>query len=141
MAVNFSGFDELMNDLKNLGNVGNKIGRQAVQEGAQIVLKQQKSDAPRDANSNNHGSDELNIAKIKKYAKSGTVVARIGITSENWEKVKGLYFNHYGFEHHISGKFVAPHVGWMNDSFKKCKEKAAKTMLDIASSEIDKILK
>lgn len=33
------------------------------------------------------------------------------------------------------------HVGWMTDSFKKCKEKAAKAMLDIASKEIDKILK
>lgn len=36
---------------------------------------------------------------------------------------------------------INTHVGWMNDSFKKCKDKATKVMIDIASKEIDKILK
>lgn len=37
MAIEFSGFDELVNDLNNLGAIGNKIGKQAVEEGAKIV--------------------------------------------------------------------------------------------------------
>lgn len=141
MSVELSGFDELVNDLNNLGTIGNKIGRKAVEEGAKIVLEQQKKDAPRDKNDSKHGADKLDITEIKKYAKSGTVVGRVGISSDNWEFTKGLYFNHYGFEHYKSGKMVNVHVGWMNDSFKKCKEKAAKVMIDIASKEIDKILK
>ena len=36
---------------------------------------------------------------------------------------------------------INTHVGWMDDSFKKCKERATKVMIDIASKEIDKILK
>ena len=140
MSVELSGFDELISDLNNLGAIGNKIGRKAVEEGAKIVLEQQKKDAPR-SDDNDHGADKLDITEIKKYAKSGTVVGRVGISSDNWEFTKGLYFNHYGFEHYKSGKMVDVHVGWMNDSFKKCKDKAAKIMIDIASKEIDKILK
>ena len=140
MAVKFNGFDEFINDLNNLGTIGNKIGKQAVEEGAKIVLRQQKRDAPRDKD-NVHGADKLDITEIKKYSKSSTCIARIGISSENWEFTKGLYFNHYGFEHYKSGKMINVHVGWMNDSFKKCKEKAAKAMMDVASKEIDKILK
>lgn len=140
MSVELSGFDELISDLNNLSTLGNKIGRKAVEEGAKIVLEQQKKDAPR-SDDNDHGADKLDITEIKKYAKSGTVVGRVGISSDNWEFTKGLYFNHYGFEHYKSGKMVDVHVGWMNDSFKKCKEKAAKVMIDIASTEIDKILK
>lgn len=140
MSIELSGFDELINNLNNLGTIGNKIGKKAIEEGAKIVLEQQKRDAPR-SNDSDHGADKLDITEIKKYAKSGTVVGRIGISKDNWEFTKGLYFNHYGFEHYKSGEMVNVHVGWMNDSFKKCKEKAAKVMIDIASKEIDKILK
>ena len=40
-----------------------------------------------------------------------------------------------------NGKMINTHVGWIDDSFKKCKDKAAKVIIDIASKEIDKILK
>ena len=92
MSVELSGFDELISDLNNLGAIGNKIGRKAVEEGAKIVLEQQKKDAPR-SDDNDHGADKLDITEIKKYAKSGTVVGRVGISSDNWEFTKGLYFN------------------------------------------------
>ena len=141
MAIETSGFDEFVNDLNNLGNIGNKIGKKAVEEGAQIVLKQQKQDAPRDKNDNEHGADKLEIDDIKKYANSESVIARIGITKENWQFTKSLYFQHYGFEHWKSKEMITPHVGWMNDSFKKCKDKATKTMVEVVNKEIDKILK
>ena len=140
MAIELNGFDELISDLNNLGSIGNKIGKQAIEEGAKIVLEQQKKDAPRSGD-DDHGADKLDITEIKKYTKSGTVVGRVGISSDNWEFTKGLYFNHYGFEHYKSGKMVDVHIGWMNDSFKKCKEKASEKIIDIASKEIDKILK
>ena len=141
MSVEFSGFDELINDLNNLGNIGNKIGKQAIEEGAKIVLEQQKKDAPRDVNNSKHGADKLDITEIKKYSKSGTVVGKVGISAENWEEAKHLYFNNYGYELWKNGKMINTHVGWIDDSFKKCKDKAAKVIIDVASKEIDKILK
>ncbi|CUN86867.1 HK97 gp10 family phage protein [Clostridium disporicum] len=140
MAIEFSGFDELVNDLNNLGTIGNKIGRQAVEEGAKIVLEQQKKDAPRDVNDSNHGADKLDITEIKKYSKSGTVVGKVGISAENWEECKHLYFQNYGYELWKNGKMVNTHVGWIDDSFKKCKDKATEKMIEIAKQEIDKIL-
>lgn len=139
MSVEFSGFDELINDLNNLGNIGNKIGKKAVEEGAKIVLEQQKKDAPRDAD-NEHGADKLDITEIKKYSKSGTVVGKVGISAENWEECKHLYFQNYGYELWKNGKMVNTHVGWIDDSFKKCKDKATEKMIEIAKQEIDKIL-
>lgn len=141
MAIKLSGFDELVNDLNNLGAIGNKIGKQAIEEGAKIVLEQQKKDAPRDTDNSKHGADQLDITEIKKYSKSGTVVGKVGISSKNWGDCKHLYFHHYSYELWKNGKTITTHVGWMNDSFKKCKDKATKAMIDIASKEIDKILK
>lgn len=90
MSVEFSGFDELINDLNNLGDVGNRIGKKAVAEGSKIVLEQEKKDSPRDAKSNEHGADKLKVTKIKRYPKSGTVVGKVGIDSSNWEDCKHL---------------------------------------------------
>lgn len=140
MAIELNGFDELISDLNNLGSIGNKIGKQAIEEGAKIVLEQQKKDAPRSGD-DDHGADKLDITEIKRYAKSGTTIGRVGISKDNWEFTKGLYFNHYGFEHYKSGKMVDVHIGWMSESFKKCKDKASEVIMDIASKEIDKILK
>lgn len=140
MSISFSGFDDLINDLNNLGAIGNKIGKKAVEEGAKIVLEQQKKEAPRDADDNEHGADKLDITEIKKYSKSGTVVGRVGISAENWEEAKHLYFQNYGYELWKNGKMVNTHVGWIDDSFKKCKDKATEKMIEIAKQEIDKIL-
>lgn len=143
MSVEFSGFDELVNDLNNLGAIGNKIGKKAVEEGAKIILEQQKKDAPRDADAddNEHGADKLDITEIKKYAKSGTVVGKVGISAENWEQCEHLYFQNYGYELWKNGKMITTHVGWINDSFKKVKDKASEKIIEIAKQEIDKILK
>lgn len=90
MGIEFSGFDDLINDLNNLGAIGNKIGKKAVEEGAKIVLEQQKKDSPKDSDNNDHGADKLDITEIKKYSKSGTVVGKVGISAENWEECKHL---------------------------------------------------
>lgn len=140
MAIELSGFDELINDLNNLGNIGNKIGKQAVEGASKIILQQQKKDAPRDADNSKHGAEALEVTEIKKYSKSGTTVAKIGISSDNWEKTDHLYFHHYGYELWKNGQMINTHVGWMDDSFNKCKDKADKAMIDIVQKEIDKIL-
>lgn len=140
MSVEFNGFDELINDLNNLGAIGNKIGKKAVEEGAKIVLEQQKKDAPRDADDNEHGADKLDITEIKN-SKSGTIVGKVGISAENWEDCKHLYFQNYGYELWKNGKMVNAHIGWIDDSFKKCKDKASEKIVEIAKQEINKILK
>lgn len=138
MGISFSGFDDLISDLNNLGNVGKKVGRKAVEEGSKIVLDQQKKDSPKDKDSD-HGADKLKVTNIKTY-KSGTVVGKVGIDSSNWDEVDHLYYQHYGFELWKNGERVEPHIGWMDDSFKKSEEKASNKIIEVISSELDKIL-
>lgn len=138
MGIKISGFDDILNDLNNLGNVGNKIGKKAVEEGTKIVLEQQKKDAPKDKDGD-HGADKLKVTNIKKY--KSTVVGKVGIDESNWDEVDHLYYQHYGYELWKNGERVEPHLGWMDDSFKKVKDKASETMMSIVEQEIDKILK
>ena len=90
MAKNsgLEGFDELLNDLERLGDVGKKVGKKAVQNASKIVLEQMKKDAPRSGD-NDHGADSLKVTQVKTY-KTGTVVSKTGIDSSNWEDAKGL---------------------------------------------------
>ena len=140
MGLELKGFDSLVEDLNRLGDVGNKIGKKAIEEGSKIVLDQQKKDAPRDKNDNEHGADKLKVTNIKRY-KTGAVVGKIGIDSSNWESTKHLYFQHYGYELWKNGERVEPHLGWMNDSFKKVEEKTSDKIIEVANKELDNILK
>lgn len=138
MGISFGGFDDLLNDLNNLGDVGKKVGKKAMGEATKIVLDQQKKDAPK-GKDNDHGADTLKVTNIKTY-KSGTVIGKVGIDSSNWNQVDHLYYQHYGFEHYKNGERVEVHLGWMDDSFKKVKDKASDKIIEVISSELDRIL-
>lgn len=132
------GFDSLYKKLQALGNVGNKIGNSVLKEEAEVVLDQQKKDAPRDKNSTDHGADNLAIDGIK--SRKGTKSIGIGITQDNWEQCKGLYFQNFGFELWKDGQRIEPHVGWIDDSFEKVKDKVKEDMFNKINGEINKIL-
>lgn len=138
MGIELEGFDSLYKKLESLGNIGNKIGNKALEEGAKKVLIQQKSDAPRSGDGDN-GADKLTIDKIKRY-KNGTKVIKIGITSENFEDIKHLYYQHFGYELWKNGKRYEPHIDWINSSFEKVKNEVAKDIKDTVENEINKIL-
>lgn len=132
------GFDSLNATLKALGNLGNKISNDVLKESASTVLTQQKKDAPRSKDGDN-GADKLAIDKITSY--KGNKSIKIGITSENWEDCKGLYFQHYGYELWKNGKRYEPHLGWVDNSFDKIKGKVIEQMKSKIQSGIDNILK
>lgn len=138
MGVELSGFDGLYKKLEALGNVGNKVGNEALKDGAEIVLEQQKKDAPR-SNDGDNGADKLLIDKIKRY-KSGTKTISIGITKDNWEDVEHLVYQHFGYELWKNGERVEKHINWMNDSFEKVKDKATTAIKNKVEQEINKIL-
>lgn len=140
MASKVDGFDDLFNTLQELGNIGNKVGKKAVEEASKIVLEQEKEDAPIDVEGTTHGKDALKITSIKKY-KGGSTYGNIGIDGTNWDECKHLYYQHYGYELWKNGKRVEPHLLWMDKSFNKCKKKAEDVMLETAESELNKILR
>lgn len=138
MSVKISGFEELERKLDSLGNVGQKIGTKAVREGMRPVVDQMKKDAPKDTH---QSSKALKTTSVKSYPKTGTAVARAGINESNWSRAKAAYFQHYGYINHFNGKRVANNVGWMTKSFNKSKENGRKKMIEVAQSELNKIIK
>lgn len=132
------GFTSLNATLNALGNIGNKISNNVLKESANTVLDRQKKDAARSSDGDN-GADKLAIDKITSY--KGNKSIKIGITKENWEDCKGLYFQNYGYELWKNGKRYEPHLGWVNNSFDKIKDKVAEEMKSKIQSEIDNILK
>lgn len=139
MSLKVDGLNNLINTLDELGTVGDRIGKKAVRAGLNIVLKQQKSDAPRAKNTKNSWKC-LKIKKLKKY-KGGTVWGSAGLGGDDWEKWKGLYYQHFGYIHNLSGEKITKHVGWMNESFEKAKQKAENEIIKVAIQEVDKILR
>lgn len=137
MAVKVDGLNDIFSVVDNLGEVGKKAGRKAIKSGLDEALVQIKKDAPNDTGG---GSRKLSTQYIRAN-KNGSAWGACGIGSKNWEDTKHLYFQHYGYIHNKSGKQVTAHVGWMDKSFKRVQKKAEDKMMNVLSSEIDKVLK
>lgn len=137
MGMEINGFDDLFGTLDLLGNVGTKVGKKAVKAGLDEVLKQMEDDAPKDTG---NSSKNLDITTLKQY-KGGTIWGSCGISSKNWEETKALWFQHYGYENHITGQRTETNVGWMTSSFEKSNQKAENKIVDVVSNELDSILK
>lgn len=137
MSIELDGFDDLFETLDTLGNVGDRIGIDAVKEGLKIVTEELRSSAPKKTGK---GAKSLRIIRVKNY-KSGNVWGKSGIDGKNWEQCKGLYYQNYGYENHINNKMVTKNVGWVVKAFEKAKDKASSAMINKVSKELDNILK
>lgn len=136
-----SDFNKLSQKIQDLGNVGKKIAKESLLDSAEIVLKQQKQDAPKAKSNSTKGYSGLSIDKKIKTYKGGSSYVKIGITSENWETLKHLYFHHFGYENkgrgnRYKGMYISKHAGWMNKSFDKCKDKAKLRLYENIKSKI-----
>lgn len=136
MGIETKGFDELIRKLEDMGTKGVLVAKKGVLSGANIVLEQQKKDAPKD---DGDSAEALSIGQVAKY-KTG-VYAKIGITKDNWERTKPLYFQHFGYNNKgwnmsKKPKLVVRHVGWMNRSFEKVEERAKQAIIDEVKNAI-----
>lgn len=136
MSMELSGFDELIDKLDKLENVGDKVKRTAVKKGAEIVLKHFKNSAPADTRNSRRS---LKVTSTKKF-KNGDTWSQVGIDRSNWCKTKGLYFQNYGYVHKRSGKKINKHVGWVSKEFKKVEGQASKVIEQEVKNELGKIL-
>ncbi len=130
MSLETKGFNELVSKLELMAAKGKVIAKEAVGEGAKVVLEQQRKDAPRLTGSS---ANALKIGELKTY-KSGAY-AKIGINKDNWEEAKALYYQHFGYNNKgwnmkKNPKMVTKHVGWMNESFNKCETNARMKIIE-----------
>ena len=140
MGIEMKGFDDIGSTLNSLGKVEDKITTTALRNSMKDGLEIIKGKAPKASKGSTNSAEHLKVGKIKRY-KSGSVWGGMGIDSSNWENTKGLYFQHWGYEHWKSGKRVQPHVGWFDEALLASEETILGSLEDKLLSEIDKILK
>lgn len=137
MSLEIKGIDKLLKQMEYLDINIKKASVTAVNKALEDTLDDLKRIAPKDTGeSRKHLS--IDGKGAKKYRKS--TWGKMGITSENWSKTKGLYFNHHGFINHINGKKVTKHIGWMDRAGEKILPKAENIIINELNKEIKKHL-
>ncbi len=146
MGVTVEGLDDLMSTINNLGDIGTKAGRKAIQEGSEIILETMKHEAPQSDGSSikpssGHGAEYLAIQYIK--TTPSTVYGATGIGSKNWQQTKQFWFQHYGyFDYGLNfqgNPYVNNNVGWVWKAQNRCADKAQNKVISVLKKEIDEI--
>lgn len=132
MGFDLGAIDDLMSSLDKVGDIGDKIQKDALKKAGKIMLKSQEKFAPKDSGD---GASVLSISNIKKYRRSKDPYIKIGIDKKNWDKGKGIWFQNFNGIH-SSGE----HLGWMKKAYENAKEECAEVMSKEILKELEKIL-
>ena len=143
-AFRVEGFEQLVQKLERMGQAGNKIANTALKEAGEIIVQQQKQDAPRhpgkpSRDKKQHGYEGLQVGRIRTAKASKNKYVQIGINGSGydyWDTVAGVYFQHHGYHNHRNGKYYAGSL-WMDKSFNKAKDRAAQVMINHLKKELD----
>lgn len=144
------GIDDLHKKLGRMADAPIKVGKSALTKAGEIVKEKEKEVAK---NIHNKYTQQVGWKELKRYpirkTRRGYLFVDIGIKASKlsktqqkkdaknqkdgkhrptyWDKVRGLYYNHYGFIHNRTGKFVAG-TDWMNTAFEESEKQATETI-------------
>ena len=145
MSTTIKGMQELIDQLDKMGN--SKVPKKALRKASKYVLEveQETAEQTHDEYSKKVGYKHLRAFPPRMYKGAGFVDVGMKGKKGDWELVKGLYFNHYGFHHNgwhsennrenrikkgkSSGKYVAG-SRWMDNAFDKSAEHAYELLVE-----------
>lgn len=142
MAIQIDGLDEILETTLSLGDIGKKIEVSAFRRALKPSIEIIKRYTPKDSG---EGQKHIKASKIKKY-KSGSIWGQLGISSNNWEQTKGIYFQHYGYSNWglggiFKGVRVDKHAGWFDDAHDAIRDVTLNNLEKEVTKAVDKILK
>lgn len=143
------GMQELVDRLDKMQQVGTKIGNKALNSGGDVVKKAEIKQAEK----HNKWSKGVGVKEIKKFrpkaSKSGKRVIDVGLRSslgsgkynkesrsDQWDKVRGLYFNNYGFYHNITGEYIAG-SNWIGKAYEESADAAYEAIRNEVLKELN----
>lgn len=121
MAIEIKGIDSLLKRLNKLSNIETK---EAVLE----VAKDMQKAIQDKASIFSSNSDEIKAFEPRTYT-NGSSYIDVGLKSSDsdWDKIKGLYFNNYGFHPRGGATYVDKHLMWFDEAVQsaenECKSK------------------
>lgn len=115
MAIELKGVDNLLKRLNKLSNIETK---EAVQE----VAKDMQKAIQDKASTFSDNADEIKAFEPRTYS-NGSAYVDIGLKKgdSDWEKIKGLYFQNYGFHNYgwnfiNTHPYIDNHIMWFNEA-------------------------
>lgn len=158
MSLETKGFQELIDHLDGLAKVGETHGKQALQEAGDIVRRIEVDVAK---HTHKKYSQKVGFNELKKYpirnGKLGGKYLSVGIKTTqtksqkkkdeanvkagksrptHWDKVKGLFFNNYGFYHNKTGAYIAG-SNWIDEAFDKSRDEAYEKVREVLEKGMD----
>lgn len=154
-SVSTKGVDELLKKLEKMQNAPEKVGEKALKAGAEIVKKTEINTVKKlhKKYSENIGWQEIKTFDIKRR-RNGAKIIQTGIRgtqtkrraankkpgkqkrSTHWDKIRGLWFNNFGFYNVKTGKYVAG-SNWIQKSYDDSKDKAYGKIKEVVLREMD----
>lgn len=143
MTVQVKGMQELIDYFDKIGD--KKTPKKALRKASEHVLKVEKEVAQQKHNKysrNNADSGRNHLKKFPPRIRKNQGFVDVGLKekgSTEWENIKGLYFNHYGFYHNgwhkqgtrknrlKKGKPIGKYIAgtrWMDVAYDKAEKKA-----------------
>ena len=143
MTVQVKGMQELIDYFDKIGN--KKVPKKALRKAGDYVLKVEKDVAQQKHHKysrNNANSGKNHLKKFPPRIRKNQGFVDIGLKekgSTEWDNIKGLYFNHYGFYHNgwhkegtrknrlKEGKPIGKYIAgtrWMDVAYDKSEKKA-----------------
>ena len=151
------GMQQLVDKLEKMQDAGNKIANTALQKAGEVIKEAEVEEAKK----HNKYSQDVGWKEIKKYrvrvSKKGTKVIDIGLKASrtasqkkkeakakasgaaratHWDKIRGIYFNNYGFYHNRTGEYIAG-SNWMGKAYDKSADEAYEIIRQQLITEMD----
>lgn len=153
MSLQVKGMQDLIDYFEKIQNT--RAPKKALRKAGDHVLEVEKKVARREHRkyATGQGAEELKRSSIRRYKKQDFIDVGIKDGKSDWEKIKGLYFNHYGFYHNgwskngtaenrkkngVRGKYIAG-SRWMDKAFDESKEQAYAILTDGLLEEFNKL--
>lgn len=150
-SLKAKGIDELIKKLENMQKAPDKVVDKALKAAAEIVKETEIATVKK---LHNKYSEDIGYKEIKTFSvkrtKTGAKIIQTGIRgsqnkkrraakgrrSDHWSRIRGLWFNNFGFYNEKTGKYVAG-SNWIGKSFEDCKDKAYEKMKEVVLRELD----
>ncbi|MBS6025750.1 MAG: HK97 gp10 family phage protein [Paeniclostridium sordellii] len=121
----------LMEALQNLETkVANDIGKEALIEGAEPILKEMQKNVPVAEKDGGQLKFSLQIGKITGSAKNGTMRIKVGINPSAYDQVKYGFYQEYG-----TGVMLGK--GWMSKSWNNSIKESKARIEEVVKKELN----
>jgi hypothetical protein len=136
VAIEIKGIDNLLKRLNKLSQIETK---EAVEE----VAKDMQEAIQEKASTFSSNADKIKAFEPRSYANGSTYID-VGLKSgdSDWEKIKGLYFQNYGFDDHgwhFTGQYhIANHLMWFNEAVQSVENECKSKLKTKLKQEIQK---